>query len=178
MRSRKIKLLASLTSLVLVVAVMAVGVWAAGNVAVNINGTVNFSAQEKVFATVTVSNATDGTASFTDGDQDTPKAIELTTLQANASGLYTYTVTIKNDRADATANADKANLEIDFNLPAAGANYTLGSDFVEGTILAPGAQTTITVTLQITNLEIATSADVGADITLTNTNTAATINKA
>ncbi len=54
MKKRKIKLLASLTSLVLVVAVMAVGVWAASSATVNITGNVSYTASGNIKSTITL----------------------------------------------------------------------------------------------------------------------------
>lgn len=52
MKKRKIKLLASLTSLVLVVAVMAVGVWAASSATVKITGNVSYTASGNIKSTI------------------------------------------------------------------------------------------------------------------------------
>ena len=56
MKNKKFKLFASLTSLVMVVAVMAVGVWAAQSATVSLSGTIGFNATSAVRADIAVSS--------------------------------------------------------------------------------------------------------------------------
>ena len=166
MKSRKIKLLASLTSLVLVVAVMAVGVWAASTVTVNVTGTVSFGAVDNVLATVTTDKSGQSKITVTkDGTEGSP--LTLSDLVVNAqTGEYVYTITIKNDRP-ADDQADKAKIQaVATANSASGTNYTVTVDNSGAASIAPNTTGTITVTFQVTNLEIATTADVGVSIKL------------
>ena len=132
MKKRKIKLLASLTSLVLVVAVMAVGVWAASTATVNITGNVTYTASGNVKATITLDQTLNGTAlgdqqtakflgSETDTDSANEKTLQLgndgtvtlSQVETNPSAdiVYTYTVVITNN---ADASESNPNLTIVF----------------------------------------------------------------
>lgn len=125
MKKRKIKLLASLTSLVLVVAVMAVGVWAASTATVNITGNVSYTANGNVNATITLDQTlnsealgTQQTAEFEGNEtsSDNTKALQLGALndgvvtlsqvETNPSAdiVYTYTVVITNNAAASESN--------------------------------------------------------------------------
>ena len=126
MKKRKFKLFASLTSLVLVVAVMAVGVWAATAATVTINGTVSYATQGNVYATIDVAEkgtndddyvALNTQQKFLGGETGTAgepfegQTYTLTvakfaakTDDSLAAHTYSYTVTIVN-----TANAGIVN---------------------------------------------------------------------
>ena len=133
MKKRKIKLLASLTSLVLVVAVMAVGVWAASTATVNITGSVSYIANGNVKATITLDQTlnseelgTQQTAQFA-GNETSSTNIKALQLGASNDGVvtlsqvetdpsadivYTYTVVIENN---AEASESNPNLTVAFD---------------------------------------------------------------
>ena len=112
MKNKKFKLFASLTSLVMVVAVMAVGVWAAQKSTANVTGTLSFTTSANVIADVEVSiEATNevGVAiggvtsiSFTGGEENEgSKDLGLGTITltpgtgADLTEATTITITIK-----------------------------------------------------------------------------------
>ncbi len=133
MKKRKIKLLASLTSLVLVVAVMAVGVWAASTATVNITGNVSYTANGNVKASITLDQTlnsealgTQQTAQFVGNEttSNNTKALQLgasndgivtlsqVTTDPSADIVYTYTVVITNN---AEASESNPNLTVAFD---------------------------------------------------------------
>ena len=93
MGKRHLKLLASLTSLVLVLAVMAIGVWAAASATVSINGTVNYTASGNIRATVTLtendvaSTATPTVTGGAEGTKPTATAGSLVFAGGEEAGL-------------------------------------------------------------------------------------------
>ena len=166
MKSRKIKLLASLTSLVLVVAVMAVGVWAAGTATATITGSVTFGSVDNILATITTDKSGVNEVKITkDGVTGTPLA--LTNLDVNqTTGEYVYIISITNDR-DVDSEATKPNVTATITLAtvADGANYTLTSDKASVEV-EPGQTGTIKVTFQVTDLEISIEEAVSVGCTL------------
>ena len=94
MKKRKFKLFASLTSLVLVVAVMAVGVWAATAATVTITGTVSYATQGNVYATIDVAEKGTNDADYValNTQQKFLGGETGTTTQPYAGKEYTLTV--------------------------------------------------------------------------------------
>ena len=70
MKNKKFKLFASLTSLVMVVAVMAVGVWAATSASVGITGKISYAVTSQVKAEIKIGNLTT-TGTYTLGNVNT-----------------------------------------------------------------------------------------------------------
>lgn len=184
MKKRKIKLLASLTSLVLVVAVMAVGVWAASSATVNITGNVSYNAKGNVSATVSVTEI-DGSSqsdkSVTIAPTETSSEAKeislgegLTVKQvegSTASATWSYTFTIKNNYAEA---AEKTTLYAKVTLPSAGTNYSISATVAIPSVESGAAQPYTTDT-EITLAENVTATFV---ITLTVTDVTASISSA
>lgn len=112
---RKFKLLTSIASLCLAVALMAFGVYAATAPTLNVTGTVSFSASN-VYATVTM-------------QQGTAKDLDSITLNDVTVTNGVWTVETADANANATANAD-ANLTD--TTPAYKYVITIKSDFSEG----------------------------------------------
>ena len=173
MKNKKFKLFASLTSLVMVVAVMAVGVWAATTSATaTINATASFSVTN-IGASITLNSHANVTAKTTEAGQY---------AAIPAEGLQIVSTTIANSDATATGSAwlnlnvgslavngivqDEATIEVTYTVkldsnsaaatvtvtPAAGYQATEGkySITAAGTVddanLAAGETTTVTVT--------------------------------
>lgn len=192
MKKRKIKLLASLTSLVLVVAVMAVGVWAASSATVKITGNVSYAAKGNVSATISVTDI--------DGSSQSDKSVTIapteTTSEAknlslgesltvkqvegsDASATWSYTFTIKNNY---TVSAENTTLYAKVTLPSSGTNYSISAtvaipsvesgaaqSYTSGTeiTLAENATATFVITLTVTDVAVSIgSADVGSSIAL------------
>ena len=139
MKNKKFKLFASLTSLVMVVAVMAVGVWAATTASVGVTGTVKMTAGKQVVATVDVGTLS---ATNTAGDELTvtattadPTAVEfkggedaaedenkgtlaygditITGMQDFTSAVtITYTITITNGYAEGSNKSITYNVSL------------------------------------------------------------------
>ena len=168
MKKRKIKLLASLTSLVLVVAVMAVGVWAASTATVNITGNVTYTASGNVNATIAGSHAVTGannvlediTSVTFDGDETTSDNtgtlavgdITLTVAEGtSADTAITYTLTIKitNNWTSSTGGTNNY-LKVVLTNPTTMTGITVGGDFASETTLtiAPEASKTLTFTIK------------------------------
>lgn len=168
MKKRKIKLLASLTSLVLVVAVMAVGVWAASTATVNITGSVTYSAQGNVKATIAGSHEVTGANNVLeeidpvtfDGDETTSDNtgtlavgdITLTVAEGtSADTAITYTLTIKitNNWTSSTGGTNNY-LKVVLTNPTTMTGITVGGDFASETTLtiAPEASKTLTFTIK------------------------------
>lgn len=170
MKKRKIKLLASLTSLVLVVAVMAVGVWAASTATVNITGNVSYTADGNVKASITLNQTLNGTAL---GEQQTAtfagnetssastKALKLgnegtVTLSQkeddpSADIVYTYTVVITNNAAESESNPNltivfTGTAEVSTNAPTKVA-YSYEDTSTEGSWTNADANKTSTITI-------------------------------
>ena len=196
MKKRKIKLLASLTSLVLVVAVMAVGVWAASSATVKITGNVSYTAKGNVSATVSVTDI-DGSSQSDQPDKsvtiaptattsDNTKSIslgeDLTVKQVEGSetaATWSYTFTITNNYAE---KAENTTLYAKVTLPTAGTNYTIAAtvaipsvsegaaqSYTSGTeiTLAENATATFVITLTVTDVTASIdSANVGSSIAL------------
>ena len=184
MKKRKIKLLASLTSLVLVVAVMAVGVWAASSATVNITGNVSYTAKGNVSATVSVTDI--------DGSSQSDKSVTIapteTTSEAKeislgegltvkqvegstASATWSYTFTIKNNYTEA---AENTTLYAKVTLPSAGTNYSISATVAIPSVES-GVAKSYTSASEITLAEDETATFV---ITLTVTDVAASISGA
>ena len=184
MKKRKIKLLASLTSLVLVVAVMAVGVWAASSATVNITGNVSYTAKGNVSATVSVTDI--------DGSSQSNKSVTIapteTTSEAKeislgegltvkqvegstASATWSYTFTIKNNYTEA---AENTTLYAKVTLPSAGTNYSISATVAIPSVES-GVAKSYTSASEITLAEDETATFV---ITLTVTDVAASISGA
>lgn len=193
MKKRKIKLLASLTSLVLVVAVMAVGVWAASSATVKITGNVSYNAKGNVSATVSVTDidgtsqsdksatiaptatTSNNTESFSLGTGLTVKQVE----GSDASATWSYTFTIKNNY---TVPAENTTLYAKVTLPSAGDNYSISAtvkipsvesgvakSYTTGTeiTLAENETATFVITLKVTDVTASISdANVGSSIAL------------
>ena len=168
MKKRKIKLLASLTSLVLVVAVMAVGVWAASTATVNITGSVTYNAQGNVKATIAGSHEVTGANNVLeeidpvtfDGDETTSDNtgtlavgdITLTVAEGtSADTAITYTLTIKitNNWTSSTGGTNNY-LKVVLTNPTTMTGITVGGDFASETTLtiAPEASKTLTFTIK------------------------------
>ena len=118
MKNKKFKLFASLTSLVMVVAVMAVGVWAATNVTASVSGTVSYSSTgftanyqvqkdgANVIATTPIGaanatpSATDVAVAFTTGEDGTVADVVLTFAMTGISieegNTINHTLTLDN----------------------------------------------------------------------------------
>ena len=167
MKKRKIKLLASLTSLVLVVAVMAVGVWAASAATVSITGSVTYNAQGNVKATIAGSHEVTGaiddlgditsvvfdgteatganTGSLAAGDI-TLKVAEGTS--ADTAITYTLTITITNNWASGEGGTNNY-LQVVLTNPTTMDNIVVGGDFDGETTLkiAPAESKTLTFTI-------------------------------
>ena len=184
MKKRKVKLLASLTSLVLVVAVMAVGVWAASSATVNITGNVSYTAKGNVSATVSVTDI--------DGSSQSDKSVTIapteTTSEAKeislgegltvkqvegstASATWSYTFTIKNNYTEA---AENTTLYAKVTLPSAGTNYSISATVAIPSVES-GVAKSYTSASEITLAEDETATFV---ITLTVTDVAASISGA
>ena len=167
MKKRKIKLLASLTSLVLVVAVMAVGVWAASNATVNITGNVSYTASGNVNATIAGSHEVTGatnvldpiTSVVFDGTETASNNtgalevgdITLTVAEgtsADAEITYTLTITITNNWTSGEGGTNNY-LKVVLTNPTSMTNITVGGDFASETTLtiAPEASKTLTFTI-------------------------------
>ena len=168
MKKRKIKLLASLTSLVLVVAVMAVGVWAASTATVNITGSVTYSAQGNVKATIAGSHEVTGATNVLDtidsvvfdGEEATGANtgtlavgdITLTVAEgtsADTAITYTLTITITNNWTSGEGGTNNY-LKVALTNPTSMTNITVGGDFASETTLtiAPEASKTLTFTIK------------------------------
>lgn len=167
MKKRKIKLLASLTSLVLVVAVMAVGVWAASTATVNITGSVTYSAQGNVKATIAgsheVTGATnvldpitsvtfDGTET-TDDNTGTLAVGDITLTVAEGTSAetvitYTLTIEITNDWTSSTGGTNNY-LKVVLTNPTTMTGITVGGDFASETTLTIAPEETKTLKFTI-----------------------------
>ena len=156
MKKRKFKLFASLTSLVLVVAVMAVGVWAASSATATISGTVGLTAVGNVNATIQAAEGTKSNVTAT-GLNITAETIESTEnsgalalgtisltategLASDAAISYSVVVTITNAWT-AGQGGELNNLKVE---ATAATGVTLG--FTSGDVLEPGENTTVTFT--------------------------------
>ena len=166
MKKRKIKLLASLTSLVLVVAVMAVGVWAASTATVNITGSVTYNAQGNVKATIAGSHKVEGATNVLDsidpvtfnGTETTnnPGSLEVGDItltvaegtSASATITYTLTITITNNWTSGEGGTNNY-LKVVLTNPTTMTGITVGGDFASETTLtiAPEASKTLTFTI-------------------------------
>ena len=172
MKKRKIKLLASLTSLVLVVAVMAVGVWAASSATVKITGNVSYTASGNIKSTITLqenSETSTITPTISEGEGTKPVAtagklvfngseaanltgtfalgtegeIELTATEGQTDDVtYSYTITITNDYT-AEDTASKKNLKVTVTGPSTNSNISISYD--KGTNTAEWSDNTITI---------------------------------
>ena len=100
MKNKKFKLFASLTSLVMVVAVMAVGVWAATSATVNVTGTASFSATG-IAGTISAT-ANDG-AQINGKTTDTLLTANMTDVEVTENATITYSI---NAGADSLIKAD------------------------------------------------------------------------
>ena len=157
MKKRKFKLFASLTSLVLVVAVMAVGVWAASSATATISGTVGLTAVGNVNATIqaaegTKSNVATATglntaavsiATSANSGELALGTISLTATEGLASDAaisYSVVVTITNAWTEGQGG-ELNNLKVE---ATAITGVTLG--FTSGDVLEPGENTTVTFT--------------------------------
>lgn len=196
MKKRKIKLLASLTSLVLVVAVMAVGVWAASSATVNITGNVSYNAKGNVSATIAVTDidgssqsdqpdksvtiaptatTSDNTKSLSLGESLTVKQVEGST----ATAKWSYTFTITNNYAE---KAENTTLYAKVTLPSDGTNYSISATVAIPSVSSGAAQpytdaseitlaenetATFVITLTVEDVAVSIgSADVGSSIAL------------
>lgn len=186
MKKRKIKLLASLTSLVLVVAVMAVGVWAASTATVNITGSVTYSAKGNVNATIAGSHEVTGANNVLeeidpvtfDGDEvagsntGTLAAGDITLTVAEGTSAdtaitYTLTITITNNWTSSTGGTNNY-LQVELTKPT-DTNITVGEDFASETTLkiAPAETKTLTFTISGTAGEGFSANLAGASLALT-----------
>ena len=146
MKKRKFKLLASITSLVLVVAVMAIGVWAATQQAVNVTTNVTFTASGvsgSISGTLTgltdndpltdddthyynLDNTSEGAAlTFSPSVPLTPNTwtIAATAIGDNGEGLansLVYTFTISNSSTTTAMALTISNVTVDTNAITAG----------------------------------------------------------
>lgn len=201
MKKRKIKLLASLTSLVLVVAVMAVGVWAASTATVNITGNVSYTANGNVKATITLDQTLNSEAL---GTQQTAEFLGNETSSANTKSLqlgasndgvvtlsqkeddpsadivYTYTVVIENNATESESNPNltivfTGTAEVNTNTPTKVA-YSYTTTSVEGSWTNADANKTSTITIAPTETAtIVFTLTQSANNTLTSTDIGAAI---
>lgn len=195
MNNRKSKLYASLVSLALVVAVMAVGVWAATTQSINVTTTISFSAtgvSGTISATLegtaatqyyNTTNAAGGTAiSFSPSSDEladwtlggtTPLAIGSTDGVAN-DVVYTFTIT-NSSTTDAMVVALNDltvgnNLEI-VSVTQDGATVSGTTGNYAFTNIGASDDTQIVVTIGVTDDATSiTSADITFGIVLSNTN--------
>ena len=160
MERRKLKLLASLTSLVLVIAILAVGVWAATNATVSINGTVNYTASGNIKATIILtengetSTVTPTVSGGADGSKPVATAGSLVfngAEEANLTGSFTLgedgTINLTSTEGQATDveyyytltikndyteadSASKKSLQVVFTLPPVSDNVEVTTDDV------------------------------------------------
>lgn len=137
---RKFKLITSVASLCIAIALMAFGVYAASTPTVTVNGTVSFNA-EKVLAEVTVTKG----AAATEGDI-TYAATDIK-LGSEAGNVATLT---------ATDNADKVFNDVNVSLDDA--NVVAGIKVVIKNTFATGSNSTVKITA--TNLPATTEAGV------------------
>ena len=176
MKKRKIKLLASLTSLVLVVAVMAVGVWAASSATVNITGNVSYNASGNIKSTITlkenneastitptVSGGNEGTKPVANAGElvfngseeagltgtftlGTDGEIELTATEGQTDDV-TYSYTITiTNDYTAEDTASKKNLKVTVTEPSETDNVSISYD--KGTNTAAWSDTDNTITIE------------------------------
>lgn len=167
MKKRKIKLLASLTSLVLVVAVMAVGVWAASTATVKITGNVSYNATGNVNATIAGSHEVAGAidnlgtidsvtfkGSETASNNTGTLAVGEITLtveegtSADTAITYTLTIKITNNWTSSTGGTNN-HLQVVLTKPT-DPNITVGGDFSAETTtlkIAPGDSKNLTFTI-------------------------------
>lgn len=174
MKKRKIKLLASLTSLVLVVAVMAVGVWAASSATVKITGNVSYTASGNIKSTITLqenSETSTITPTISEGEGTKPVAtagqlvfngseeadltgtftlgtdgnITLTATEGQTGDVtYSYTITIKNDYT-VEDTASKKNLKVTVTEPTENPNISISYDKGDNTADWSDTDNTITI---------------------------------
>ena len=170
MKKRKIKLLASLTSLVLVVAVMAVGVWAASTASVSITGNVSYTTDGNVNASITLDQTLNGeelgeqqTATFAGNETSSASTktlklgnegtVTLSQVETNPSAdiVYTYTVVITNNAATTESNPNltivfTGTAEVNTNVPTKVA-YSYTTTSTEGSWTNADANKTSTITI-------------------------------
>ena len=190
---KKVKLFTTIASLCLAVALMAFGVYAATQVDISITGNVSFSAAANVKATVTLSDTAENVATgYTavvnkelyktgedaneiknTGSHDFGDMV-FTATSTNASIVYSYTVTIKNDAA-ATDEYKVLNVVVteslndEAQLNVDGYTVAISGELANGGTVAQGASATYTVTLTINPNISVSKADIGSAITLTMT---------
>ena len=197
MKLRKIKLLSSIASVGMVMAVLGVGVWAAASQSVNVNTTVTFTATG-VSGTITgtltgldnttyyynTTNATGGTAiafspkteplgDWTLGTTD-PLAINNTDGEP-ANIVYSFTITNSSTTDD--MNAVISNVTAGTNLELVSVTQddqaiTVADNAYTLTAIAESGTSTVEITFAVTDSSssIAT-ADIGFNLALTSANT-------
>ena len=175
MKNKKFKLFASLTSLVMVVAVMAVGVWAAQTTTVGITGNVGFTAGANVIANVSAAITADETLGngvvVTNG---TPAAVSFNGDATANQGIAFDGLTITaGDTTDLT-KAAKLIMTITVNNVNPGyqlkANITAATGFEKVTtteqVTSAGNQT-LKLTLEYTTPVLTVGVDTDFSITVT-----------
>lgn len=196
MGNRKIKLLASITSLILVFAVMAVGIWAAAGQTVNVTTSVSFTATgvsgtmqgtlTGVGGVTQYYNSTSSVAgpaytfspdeALTDWTLGSPTAIAIDSVDGEASALV-YTLTITNASTTDAIIVNIADLTVGTNLGVvsvvqdAGAPITGIAGDYSLTNIAPGGSTVVVITIYVIDDSISiTSADITYTVNLTSVN--------
>lgn len=175
---RKIKLLSTVASLVLVFVIMSFTAWAAQSVSISISNNVSYSVSASVKATISAtteagdnteikSGGDDKSIEFLgdekegeyDGDLDLGNVIlEAISIAAGKTIIFSYTITITNN---ATVHDTIKNLNVTFNAPLErpfvvgdfGVSITYGGTYTaEGhtntSTLTPGQTHTMTVTFE------------------------------
>ncbi|MDD4816304.1 MAG: hypothetical protein PHQ62_04175 [Clostridia bacterium] len=196
MGNRKIKLLASITSLILVFAVMAVGIWAAAGQTVNVTTSVSFTATgvsgtmqgtlTGVGGVTQYYNSTSSVAgpaytfspdeTLTDWTLGSPTAIAIDGVDGEASALV-YTLTITNASTTDAIIVNIADLTVGTNLGVvsvvqdAGAPITGIAGDYSLTNIAPSGSTVVVITIYVIDDSISiTSADITYTVNLTSVN--------
>ena len=188
MKNKKFKLFASLTSLVMVVAVMAVGVWAATGATVGVTSKVSFTATEGFIGTITgtitgaatgaVNNAEIATIDYTTGNATTPSwdIGELSFAAPNAAGVVASIVY----QVELNVTALEAGKKVTAAVTMADGWAGSGTTFTNGNlkaVISNGEQltstgtitTTVTVTVANALVEIS-KADVNFNVAYTTAN--------
>jgi hypothetical protein len=169
MKKRQFKLLASVVSLALVIAIVTVGVWALNSYSVSITNSVAYTATGQVMATISGTKAAgENTTLKTGGGVIDDVTIDNTIVEngtfeignveltATVEGpgeevVFIYTVTVTNDYT--TAHTGNTSLKVTFTAPTNGTNgdvevaYTGVTGAAAVTTLAPQGSVTMTVTI-------------------------------
>lgn len=197
MKIRKLKLISSLASLVLVFAVLGVGVWAAASQTVTVRTTVSFvatgvsgtitgtltgvgdtqyynSTMAAGGTAITFSPSSDALSNWTLGDTT---ALTIDSTDGVASDIV-YTFTITNTSTNVVMNASVTDVTAGTNLEIVSVKQgdtalTASTDTYTLTEIAASGSTTLTITFAVTDDGVSlTDQDLGFTINLTNPNAA------